>query len=81
MNTNKSVVVKRRKAFTKTSIKFEKRFKQIFYLPETGSHPFPKQRACEQKRMFSQVPNREPVHRRTKGVRDWEQRGREGRAV
>ena len=58
MNTNKSVVVKRRKAFTKTSIKFEKRFKQIFYFPEIGSHPFldlfvifspfPKQKACSQ---------------------------------
>ena len=42
MNTNKSVVAKRRKAFPKTSIKFEKRFKQIFYFPEIGSHaPFP----------------------------------------
>ena len=40
MNTNKSVVAKRRKAFPKTSIKFEKRFKQIFYFPEIGSHPF-----------------------------------------
>ena len=48
MNTNKSVVAKRRKAFPKTSIKFEKRFKQMFYFPEIGSHPFPKQRAYSQ---------------------------------
>ena len=48
MNTNKSVVAKRRKAFPKTSIKFEKRFKQMFYFPEIGCHPFPKQRAYSQ---------------------------------
>ena len=55
MNTNKSVVAKRRKAFPKTSIKFEKRFKQMFYFPEIGCHP---------------SPNREPIHRLTKGVGD-----------
>ena len=45
MNTNKSVVAKQRKAFPKTSIKFVKSFKQMFYFPEIGRHPFPKQRA------------------------------------
>ena len=45
MNTNKSVVAKRRKAFPKTSIKFEKRFKQIFYFPEIARlTPFPSPR-------------------------------------
>ena len=77
MNTNKSVVAKRRKAFPKTSIKFEKRFKQIFYFPEIGSHaPFPS--PCD---FLTLSPNREPVHRLTKGVRDWEQGRREGRAI
>ena len=42
MNTNKSVVGKWREAFPKTSIKFEKRFKQIFYFPEIARlSPFP----------------------------------------
>ena len=45
MNTKKSVVAKRRKAFPKTSIKFEKRFKQIFYFPEIARlTPFPSPR-------------------------------------
>ena len=69
MNTNKSVVGKWREAFPKTSIKFEKRFKKIFCFPEIGSHaPFPSPRD-----LFTLTPNREPVHRLTKGARDWVQ--------
>ena len=77
MNTNKSVVAKRRKVFPKTSIKFEKRFKQIFYLPEIArlsSFPSPHD-------FFTLFPNREPVNRLTKGARDWEQGGKEGRVI
>ena len=75
MSTNKSVVAKRRKAFTKSSIKFEKLFKQIFYFPEIARlSPFPSPRD-----FFTLSPNREPVHRLTKEGRDWEQGGREGR--
>ena len=74
MNTNKSVVAKRRKAFTKTSIKFEKRFKQIFHFLEIARLSlFPSARD-----FFNLSP---PVHRLTKGVRDWEQGGREGRVT
>ena len=69
MNTNKSVVAKRWKAFPKTSIKFEKRFKQMFYFPEIGCHPFPKQRACSQ------------ANKRGKGLGAGGGRGREGRAI
>ena len=77
MNTNKSVVRKWREAFPKTSIKFEKRFKKIFCFPEIGSHaPFPSPRD-----LFTLTPNREPVHRLTKGARDWEQGGRKGRVI
>ena len=77
MNTNKSVVAKRRKAFSKTSIKFEKRFKQIFYFPEIGSHaPF-----LSPLDFFTLSPNRELVHWLTKGARDSEQGGREGRVI
>ena len=75
MNTNKSVVAKQRKPFSKTSIRFEKRFKQIFYFPEIARLSlFPSPRG-----FFTLSPNREPVHRLTKGVRNWEQGGREGR--
>ena len=77
MNTNKSVLAERRKAFTKTSIKFENRFKQIFYFPEIARlSPFPSPRD-----FFTLSPNRETVHRPTKGGRDWEQGGREGRVT
>ena len=76
MNTNKSALAKRRKAFPKTSIKFEKRFKQIFYFPEIGSHaPFPSPRdfftLFPQKRACSQA------NKRGKGLTG----GREGRVI
>ena len=74
MSTNKSVVGKWRRAFPKMSMKFEKRFKQIFYSPEIGSHaPFPSPRY-----FFTLSPNREPVHRLAKGASDWEQGGKGG---
>ena len=69
MNTKKSVVAKRRKAFPKTSIKFEERFKQMFYFPEIGCHPFPKQRAYSQ------------ANKRGRGVGAGGEGGREGRVI
>ena len=38
-NANKRVVENQWKAFPKTSIKFEKRFKPIFYFPEIHQLP------------------------------------------